>query len=427
MRRYLGTFFRHAKLLVAVMVLLVGASVVGAFQLSHAQYEVTARIWVDKPVLNSVVDPTGQAYTPVSPAQEQSDKLYQLLQTDSFMAAILRKSDAGRTLRGVPDEDKDTIARYRKPLAVSVIGANTIAVSFRGEDPRTAQQIVQGVLDEFLGWNLQSQIENASVALDFYQKQIEIYDQRVRDAQNALDQFRERNPSPSVASPQYLELQRLQRELESARGLSAAANTKLAEVSLVDKLSTKDGRTDFEILDKPTVPQRPTGVFAAMAKYLGIGLAASIGLVLAVVFFLTWQDTTIRAPVDLEELSAAPVLALLPRLPASRASSALASIPEDRTVELIRERWVSGTWNVVGEAAGSAGPEWLRGQSERLSQSERDALHALRLRSNDGPVVRPRSKNGKDAVSGSVTRARPKNGAAPGTGNGAKGLPGSAN
>src|SRR5438034_11240805 len=59
-RRYAGTFFRHARLYVTALILLFLATLVGAYQFSSTRYEVTARIWIDKPVLAGVANPTGQ-------------------------------------------------------------------------------------------------------------------------------------------------------------------------------------------------------------------------------------------------------------------------------------------------------------------------------------------------------------------------------
>src|SRR3954469_1590786 len=96
-KRYLGTFYRGRRLYVPVLLLLLAATVLGTYYLARTQYEATARIWVDKPALDSVLDPNAPAsYT--SPAQQQGDKLTQLLQTDTFVAGIIKNTSESGSL-----------------------------------------------------------------------------------------------------------------------------------------------------------------------------------------------------------------------------------------------------------------------------------------------------------------------------------------
>src|SRR5437763_16358839 len=100
-KRYLGTFFRGRRLYIPVLLFLLAATVVGAYYLARTQYEATARIWVDKPALDSVLAPNAPPDY-ISPAQQQADKLTQLLQTDSFVAAILTNTAASGRLTSGP-------------------------------------------------------------------------------------------------------------------------------------------------------------------------------------------------------------------------------------------------------------------------------------------------------------------------------------
>src|SRR5947207_11029618 len=182
MKRYVATFFRKKRLYLVSLLILLCASGVGTYYFSFTAYEARTRIWVDKPVLPNLLDQTTQTFgvTP-SPAQEEADKLFQLVQTDSFMASVIAGTAAAEQLTGEPDRDRDLFAKTRGKLAVGVAGANTMTISFKDKNRLLCQQIVQGVVDQFLKWNLQSQIEQSSLELQFYQKQLEIYDQRVKD------------------------------------------------------------------------------------------------------------------------------------------------------------------------------------------------------------------------------------------------------
>src|SRR6059058_2200230 len=104
--RYLGTFYRGRRLYLPVLLLLLAATVLGTYYLARTQYEATARIWVDTPALATILDPNTPAAYVASPAQEQADKLTQLLQTDSFVAAVLTNTSLGGRLTSNPDRDQ---------------------------------------------------------------------------------------------------------------------------------------------------------------------------------------------------------------------------------------------------------------------------------------------------------------------------------
>src|SRR3954449_3262541 len=103
--RFLGTFFRGRRLYIPVLLFLLVATAIGTYYLARTQYEATARIWVDKPALDNVLDPNSPSGYVVSPGQQQADKLTQLVQTDSFVADILKNTNASARLESAPERD----------------------------------------------------------------------------------------------------------------------------------------------------------------------------------------------------------------------------------------------------------------------------------------------------------------------------------
>src|SRR5689334_22366803 len=106
LRHYLGTFYRGRRLYIPVLLLLLAATVLGTYYLVRTQYEATARIWVDRPALDNVLDPNSPSGYLVTPGQQQADKLVQLLQTDSFVATILTNTTLSGRLTSAADRDQ---------------------------------------------------------------------------------------------------------------------------------------------------------------------------------------------------------------------------------------------------------------------------------------------------------------------------------
>jgi uncharacterized protein involved in exopolysaccharide biosynthesis len=305
---------------IPLLLLLLAATILGTYYLARTQYEATARIWVDKPALDNVLDPNAPSgYVAASPAQEQADKLTQLLQTDSFVAAILTNTAASGRLAAESDRDQ-VIKDTRGKIDVTFLGPNTVKVSYTGSDPALSQQVVQSTIDQFRSWDLTARLEQSAIEGQFYQKQLQIYQGQVDAATKQVNDFQTAHPFPDPSSPQYLELQSLQRDLDSARALLSATNAKIQQADAANSLSDSSRQYEFQVLDAPTVPKQPTATLTRLAEYLGVGLAVSFGLILCAVAFATWQDTTIRNGDDLQRLTGVPLLDSIPHLPSGRVS-----------------------------------------------------------------------------------------------------------
>ncbi len=317
MKRYLATFFRAKYLYVMALLIMVTGAAIGTYYLSRSQYESTAQIWIDMPALNNVIERQVVSYGLIkTPAQEQADKLYQLLQTDSFVIALLQNTSLASQLNGVREHEERIVGEVRQRLVVGVLGANTLKIGYSGSDPLLCQQIVDAAIVQFRHWSLQTQVEQASVELQFYQQQLKIFDEQINDLVRRSETLQRENPASlnSVSAPQYLEFMRLQRELEAARELHAATRLKIEQTSLVNSLSSTNKQGQFQVLDKPTVPQRPSFRLMKLVAYFGAGVGASLFLVLCAVIVATWQDATPRTIDDVRKLGDFPVLVVVPRL-----------------------------------------------------------------------------------------------------------------
>lgn len=311
MKRYFATIYRRKWLYAAVVIILGAAAVAGAGALANP-YQTTARIWVDRPAVTNVV--SQQSYYTQTPAQEQGDMLYQLIQTDSFMIAVLKNTSGASQLTGDPQSDSKVVAGIRAGMSYSVLGPNTIMITLKGGQPTLSQQIVQATIDQFRTWLLQSQSEQDSTEITYYQQQVNTLREQVTAAQQQLDAFTKANPDVQQGSPQYLTLQRLSADLDTVRNLETSAEDKLSQAQLVSSLTSSGEGTQFRVLDRPGTSLSTR----SRLKYLGLGLGAALGFVVAIIILVTWQDKSIRTDNDLGELTELPVLAVVPHLTAKR-------------------------------------------------------------------------------------------------------------
>ena len=312
-KRYLATFFRGRRLYIPLLLLLLAATLLGTYYLARTQYEATARIWVDKPPLDNLLDPNAPQGYILSPGQQQADKLAQLLQTDSFILAVLTNTTLSGRLTNDPDRER-VVKDVRGKLAVAPIGSNTVKITYTGNDPVLCRQVVQSTIDQLRARDLTARVEQSAIESRFYEKQLKIYQDQEVAAATRLEDFQDQHPYPDPSSPQYLQLQGLQRELESARALLNATRTKIEQANAANSLSDTSRQVEFQVLDAPTVPNRPAATLTRLLTYLALGLIASFGLIFLAVAFATWQDTTIRNGDDLARLTSVPLLDSIPHL-----------------------------------------------------------------------------------------------------------------
>ena len=245
------------------------------------------------------------------------------------MIAVLKGTSGASQLNGDPQHDGKVVAGIRSGLSYGVLGPNTIMIALKGGQPELSQQIVQGTIDAFRTWLLQSQSEQNATEISYYQQQVKSLQDQVAAAQQALDTFTRQNPNIAQGSPQYLTLQRLGSDLDAIRTLETAAENKLNQAQLVSSLTADSQSTQFRVLDRPgtTLSTR------SRLKYLGLGLGAALAVVAAIVIVVTWQDKSIRTIGDLSELTDLPVLARVPHLratPRQPERTAVAPTPGER-------------------------------------------------------------------------------------------------
>ena len=78
------------------------------------------------------------------------------------------------------DADRDRVIKeVRGKLAVTPLGSNTVKITFAGSDPILCQQVVQGTIDQFRAWDLTARVEQSAIESQFYQKQLQIYQDQV--------------------------------------------------------------------------------------------------------------------------------------------------------------------------------------------------------------------------------------------------------
>ncbi|MBD3245503.1 MAG: hypothetical protein GF333_00645 [Candidatus Omnitrophica bacterium] len=90
-----------------------------------------------------------------------------------------------------PLELERLIFSIRKNIGLQMRSNEIVIISYKGEDPKSTQTVVNTLCDILIQRNVSSQVEDTESAIDFINRQLEIYKERLNESESALREFRE--------------------------------------------------------------------------------------------------------------------------------------------------------------------------------------------------------------------------------------------
>jgi uncharacterized protein involved in exopolysaccharide biosynthesis len=300
--RYLRTFLKRWYLYIIPIIVL--PAVLTAYGYNHlVSYTSQALIYVDKPVFYSPGD-----WNPyISPAQNVSQYINQLLQSPTFVAGV-----AARTLLV---NHLDLSTQYGKDTAFTLItsevsveptfaGPNTMLVSATDTNPVLAQQIVQGLLDAFTHYYQSNQQSMDNTASGYYTQQLQAAESQLNQDTLKLQEYLRQNPQcappatctdPTVGG--------LQQQVSQDQAAVNDWKSRLAAVQQDEQAASSADAQLLQIMDPPQVPMR-AGVSKKklLEYYTGGGLGIALGLVGLIVALLTQLDRKVYSIEDLRTI-----------------------------------------------------------------------------------------------------------------------------
>ncbi|RRR65908.1 MAG: lipopolysaccharide biosynthesis protein [Candidatus Viridilinea halotolerans] len=249
-----------------------------------------------------------------TPAERTIAEIEELLATQSFARSALVRTDFASLLEAEPKEVDATIDSFRQMLSMSTLGEKTVRITGTSEDPETAQQVVDAVLDSYVEWKLIADYQESVVAQNFFAELIGPYQDDLRQARNDLMLFLQDYPEPNNSErPIYerMEIARLEAEVERAewRVDETKKNEESARLALAQSEALT--RQTYTIIDVPQVPlehsRSMTAVVIDIAIFAVVGVAMGVAIILLNAIF----DHTFRFALDVRKTLNLPVLAVV--------------------------------------------------------------------------------------------------------------------
>jgi capsular polysaccharide biosynthesis protein len=316
--KYVEILFRF-KFRFALLLIVLPAAVAVATIILFPSYKASAELWVDDPGYFGGATPSGWSQY-LTPAQNESDSLTQLLGTRAF------QKDLYDALGGELPSPADRIhaISLAKPITAPV-GSHLLLISASCDRPQICILVVSKTVSMLRAEQVAMEKTNAKAGVNYLTATLQQAQNDYTQAADALRRYIATHPGAKVdptTSPDTIsdpELARLAVSVQQTRGRVTDLQSQIDKDNSIVSASTAVFQADPHIVDQPAVSQGDRlGDRSSLKK---AAMAAGVALVLGLgyLFILGWVDTTLRNPRDIEHRFRVPVVTTIPELkPAER-------------------------------------------------------------------------------------------------------------
>ncbi len=218
--------FRWYGLAIAWLIAVVGWSV--SFQMPN-EYRASAQIHVDT---ESLLKPLLRGLVVESDTQRQVELMTRTLLSRPNLEKLARETDLDLQARG-PEGMNQVVTELERRISLSGAGRNNLyRISYRGEEPRLARDVVQGVVDMLVEGSMGRSRQDSESAQAFLNRKAEEYKARLEAAEQRLVEFKRQHVGemPGNRGDYYQRLQDSLEQLERARFELETAQSRAEEL-----------------------------------------------------------------------------------------------------------------------------------------------------------------------------------------------------
>ena len=313
MRRYLTAAKRYWLVILAILAVVWGAGLAGAYHEYANTYESQATIWVLRASPELTSSNPEDPGTPViqTVASQQTELFTQLLQSDGFIRDVVERTLQRSTLERAANETK-FLADVRKHFSVETLGTNMLRVSYTTSDPRTPVEMVNAAIAVRTERVLQARVTSTAAVGTLYRSEFDAAQKQALDAARELDGFKSSHPGTLTATDEAHQAQ-LQLAIDFAQARLSELRGR-ADRSAVAAAVLEMSGLEFEVVDEPRQQTTPSGGGRAAVLLALVSLAAGALLVALLVFVGALLADHVAGPLDVGRLAPARLFATVPRV-----------------------------------------------------------------------------------------------------------------
>lgn len=316
--RLVESYFRHRWLNLVPLLLMVAGAIVWLFFITKPEYTSQGTVYVQGgTLLSSLASDTSTQSGWASPAQATSDDLNSLLQSDSFVRAVIAESDLEPAMNGGPRMANETLKEVRKSVWTHTLGQNMVQVGAAHESPVIAQQLSNAAIQNYIRWRVNTGSNEGATAQGYFEQLIPRYETDVQIARQDLQAYLLQHPDPvrgDRPTEETFQIERLQSAVQEATQRLSQAVTNAEKAKLAGDRSTLNVEQMYSVVDTPEVPPEPTTSRRRQALNLAVFILAGLTLSVALVVGESLFDTSLRFPADAQQKLGLPVLGAIPQV-----------------------------------------------------------------------------------------------------------------
>ncbi|HEB55850.1 MAG TPA: chain length-determining protein [Gammaproteobacteria bacterium] len=180
------------------------------------QYEASARVYVDT---QSVLRPLLKGLAVQTDAAKEVAIMTRTLLSRPNLEKVARMTDMDLEAT-TPEQMEGLLDRLQQTIALKGRGRdNLYTITYVDKEPELAKQVVQSLLTIFVETSLGDARKDTDIAQRFLDEQIEAYETRLFDAEEALKEFKRRNVGmmPQEGQEYYQQMQGASAKLSAAQ------------------------------------------------------------------------------------------------------------------------------------------------------------------------------------------------------------------
>ncbi|MCB0060926.1 MAG: hypothetical protein KDE19_02380 [Caldilineaceae bacterium] len=319
--RLLESYYRHRWLYLSPIAFM-ALAMVGYLVIVPAPYVAQGTLYVQKETLLSTLTSvrTNVFGRYVTPAEETVGELYQLMNSDGFMRAIVQQTELEPLMNEGPKAVEQTLDKVRDSIWFRSLGNNLVEVNTEAESPQVAAQLATSTIETYTRWKTNISRDEGVAAQQFFQGLVTTY-------RDALDTERQRLTDYLVAHPEPVrgdrppveaaEISKLEAAVDLAKERLRDAEDKEEETQLALAQTESNMRQSYFVVDAPTIPLEPTRSKTELALVLVVFLMVGGVFSVAGVVGGAVLDRSFRFPIDVKHGLNLPVLATIPEAEAA--------------------------------------------------------------------------------------------------------------
>jgi uncharacterized protein involved in exopolysaccharide biosynthesis len=315
MQRYLASARRYRWLILAILLVVWGAGLFAAFVEYKTTYESQATVWVLRP------SPQLTSFDPQDPglpiiqtmASQQAELLGQLIKTDSFMHDVVERTSLRSASQAAADQRKylDTL---RKRFNIQTLGTNMLRISYTAADPEIPAQMINAALAVRQQRVIEASAMSAAAVTAVYKKDLDTAQAQKLEAQRALDEF-DQNHEGALSDDGRRQRGQLLLALSFAQQRANELQGRADRVAVAASILDMTG-FEFQLVDQPLVPTKPSGGERSAAILAVVAIMAGALVAAFLVFVGALLADHVAGPADVGRLAPARLFATIPRVAA---------------------------------------------------------------------------------------------------------------